>query len=145
MDGRCGTISAKPTGRVASLQRSKLRINQQMLAIQPIRARCAALLLVLAGCAAPPEQTSAPAAPRTLTPPPNKGTAARTTKGTKMAIDDETKQRIDRWIKDNNRNQYGDPKDTMYAGGTPLFSEMTGASKDRYEYILEKHPELRGK
>ena len=58
-------------------------------------------------------------------------------------MDDKTKQRIDRWIKDNNRNNYGDSKDTMYAGGTPLFDERTGKTKDRYDYILEKHPELR--
>jgi hypothetical protein len=40
-------------------------------------------------------------------------------------------------------NEYGDPKDTMYAGGTPLFNEMTGETVDRYEYILKQHPELR--
>ena len=57
--------------------------------------------------------------------------------------DEETKKRIDRWIQENNRNPYGDPKDTMYAGGTPLFDERTGNSKDKYDYILEKHPELR--
>jgi len=60
------------------------------------------------------------------------------------AIDSETRARIDRWIKEKHRNQYGDPPDTMYAGGTPLFDERTGRSRDRYEYILEKHPELRG-
>jgi hypothetical protein len=60
-----------------------------------------------------------------------------------MAADEETKKRVDRWIKENNRNPYGDPPDTMYAGGTPLFDERTGNSKDKYDYILEKHPELR--
>jgi hypothetical protein len=58
-------------------------------------------------------------------------------------IDPATKQRIDRWIKEKGRNEYGDPKDTMYMGGTPLFNEATGRRKDRYEYILERHPELR--
>jgi hypothetical protein len=60
-----------------------------------------------------------------------------------MAIDDATKQRIERWIKENDRNPYGDPKGTVYAGGTPLFDERSGRSRDRFEYILEKHPELR--
>jgi hypothetical protein len=60
-----------------------------------------------------------------------------------MAADEETKKRVDRWIKENKRNPYGDPPDTMYAGGTPLFDERTGNSKDKYDYILEKHPELR--
>lgn len=52
------------------------------------------------------------------------------------------KESIDAWIAENNLNQYGDPSDTMYAGGTPLFDESTGESKDRYEYILDKNPEL---
>lgn len=60
-----------------------------------------------------------------------------------MPIDEETRQRIDRWIKENNRNEFGDPKNTVYLGGTPLFDERTGRTRDRYEYILEKHPELR--
>lgn len=58
-------------------------------------------------------------------------------------IDDETKQRVDRWVRENNRNEYGDPKGTVYAGGTPLFNEMTGRQMDRYEYILKKNPGLR--
>jgi hypothetical protein len=60
-----------------------------------------------------------------------------------MAVDDATRERIDRWIKEKGLNSYGDPKDTVYAGGTPLFDERTGRSRDRYEYILERHPELR--
>jgi hypothetical protein len=58
-------------------------------------------------------------------------------------VDDETKQRIDRWIRDKNLNPYGDSKDTMYAGGSPLFNEATGQAQDRYEYILSRHPELK--
>jgi hypothetical protein len=60
-----------------------------------------------------------------------------------MPVDDNTKQRIDRWIKDNKRNPYGDEKNTMYTGGTPLFDEKTGKTRDKYDYILDKHPELR--
>ena len=51
------------------------------------------------------------------------------------------KQQIEAWIKENNLNQYGDPQDTVYMGGTPLFNEKTGESLDRYEYILRKHPD----
>jgi hypothetical protein len=58
-------------------------------------------------------------------------------------IDPNTRARIDRWIKEKRRNSYGDSPDTMYAGGTPLFDERTGKVKDKYEYILERHPELR--
>ena len=60
-----------------------------------------------------------------------------------MAVDPETKRRIDEWIRANGRNEFGDGKETNYAGGTPLFDMMTGQTRDRYEYILEKHPELR--
>ncbi len=48
---------------------------------------------------------------------------------------------IDRWINANNLNKYGDPKDTMYAGGTPLFNESSGERIDRYEYIKNQHPD----
>jgi hypothetical protein len=58
-------------------------------------------------------------------------------------INPETRARIDRWIKEKHRNPYGDPPDTMYAGGTPLFDERTGRARDKYEYILDRHPELR--
>ncbi len=60
-----------------------------------------------------------------------------------MPVNDKTKQKIDEWIRRENRNQYGDSKDTMYMGGTPLFDERSGQMKDRYEYILNKHPELK--
>ena len=60
-----------------------------------------------------------------------------------MPADDKTRERIDRWIRENGRNPYGDPPGTAYLGGTPLFDEMTGHRKDKYDYILEKHPELR--
>lgn len=53
----------------------------------------------------------------------------------------EEKQLIETWILENNLNQYGDPKDTVYIGGTPLFNEMTGESIDKYEYILRNYPD----
>jgi hypothetical protein len=61
----------------------------------------------------------------------------------RFVVDDETKTRIDKWIEENNFNRYGDPKGTVYAGGTPLFDMKTGKTFDRYQYILDKHPELR--
>jgi hypothetical protein len=61
-----------------------------------------------------------------------------------LAIDDSTKKKIDDWIQKSGRNQFGDPADTVYAGGNPLFDERNPKMKDRYEYILEKHPELKG-
>lgn len=58
-----------------------------------------------------------------------------------FTISDQEKLLIDSWLEQNNLNQYGDSKDTMYAGGTPLFDERTGDRTDRYEYILKKFPE----
>jgi len=57
-------------------------------------------------------------------------------------ISEVMKKRVDQWIQENNLNEYGDPKTTQYLGGTPLFDEFTGTQRDRYEYILENHPEL---
>jgi len=54
---------------------------------------------------------------------------------------EEEKLLIDKWIQEQDLNQNGDPKDTVYTGGTPLFNEATGERIDRYDYILEKHPE----
>lgn len=52
-------------------------------------------------------------------------------------------RRIDQWIASNGLNPYGDPPGTLYAGSSPLFDERTGITKDRYDYILEHHPELK--
>lgn len=49
---------------------------------------------------------------------------------------------IDEWIEENDLNEYGDPLNTLYTGGTPLFNEATGEVMDKYEYIIDKHPEL---
>ncbi len=57
-------------------------------------------------------------------------------------ISQGSKEKIDKWIEDNGLNKYGDQKNLMYAGGTPLFNEATGEITDRYEYILKNHPEL---
>ena len=51
----------------------------------------------------------------------------------------DQKRYIDDRIKREGLNEYGDPKDTMYAGGNPLFDMMTGSTRDRYEYILDNH------
>ncbi len=58
-----------------------------------------------------------------------------------MPLDTDEKQKIDKWLEENNFNKYGDSKDTVYIGGTPLFDEKTGMMKDRYEYLLEKFPD----
>ncbi|MCC7494321.1 MAG: hypothetical protein IT204_18330 [Fimbriimonadaceae bacterium] len=58
------------------------------------------------------------------------------------SISSKLRSKIEQWLRDEDRNEYGDPRDTMYAGGTPLFDERTGRTVDRYTYILQKHPHL---
>jgi hypothetical protein len=81
-----------------------------------------------------PFTAGTPQAPENAPPPQKKEAVSR--------VNPETRARIDRWIAENDLNDYGDPKGRMYVGGTPLFDESTGESRDRYEYVLEKHPEL---
>lgn len=59
-----------------------------------------------------------------------------------MPVDADLRRRVDRWIRENGLNRYGDPAGTIYTGGTPLFNERTGQQLDRYEFILARHPEL---
>ena len=54
----------------------------------------------------------------------------------------EAKDAIDAWLIANDLNRYGDPIGTYYAGGTPLFNEMTGEAIDRFEYVLKKQPDI---
>merc|ERR1712038_1577672 len=52
-----------------------------------------------------------------------------------------TLQVVDEWLISQSLNEFGDPEDTVYMGGNPLFDPVTGEMKDRYEYILEKFPD----
>lgn len=48
---------------------------------------------------------------------------------------------LDRWLKDHNLDEYGNAAGTMYAGGTPLFNEQTGATTKRTDYVYARQPE----
>jgi hypothetical protein len=50
---------------------------------------------------------------------------------------------VDRWLTAKKLDRYGHPEGTVYAGGTPLFNEATGESRDRMEYVFERQPEAR--
>ena len=56
------------------------------------------------------------------------------------AVEISDKAKIEKWLVDEGLNEYGDPADTLYAGGTPLFDEATGQTLDKYDYILRNHP-----
>jgi len=63
-------------------------------------------------------------------------------KQTVSGLNKEQKDKIETWINKEGLNRYGDPADTYYAGGTPLFDEASGETKERFEFILENHKEL---
>jgi hypothetical protein len=50
---------------------------------------------------------------------------------------------VDKWLTEKKMDRYGSPEGTMYAGGTPLFDERTGESRDRLDYVYERQPEAR--
>jgi hypothetical protein len=50
---------------------------------------------------------------------------------------------LDRWLQERKLDSYGHPEGTMYAGGSPLFNEATGESRDRLEYVFARQPEAR--
>lgn len=56
-----------------------------------------------------------------------------------VEVTEEERLRIDQWIKINNLNKFGEPKDKVYIS-FPLVDDVTGEAIDRYRYILSKHP-----
>jgi len=57
-------------------------------------------------------------------------------------LNKDQKKYLDDMIKQKGLNEFGDPKDTMYAGGTPLFDEKTGRSVPREQYVFSRHPDI---
>jgi len=57
--------------------------------------------------------------------------------GTKACTEDELRV-MDIWLESQKLNSYGDPQDTMYAGGSPLFDESTGVMASRCDYLMGK-------
>ena len=50
---------------------------------------------------------------------------------------------IDKWAQNHKLDRYGNPEGTMYAGGSPLFDERTGETRDRLDYFYERQPEAK--
>jgi hypothetical protein len=65
--------------------------------------------------------------------------AIRTPGGDKATVE----SCVDRWLQEHKLDQYGNAEGTMYAGGTPLFNEATGETRDRLEYVFSRQPEAR--
>ena len=60
-----------------------------------------------------------------------------------LAGRESTEACVDRWLEEHKLDRYGHPEGTMYAGGTPLFNEATGETRDRLEYVYERQPEAK--
>ena len=63
-------------------------------------------------------------------------------KKTAADLSNADKQAIDNWLEEKDLNRYGDAKNAVYTGGTPLFDEKTGQAIERYDYILNKFPDI---
>ncbi|HTX86508.1 MAG TPA: hypothetical protein VMC41_00390 [Candidatus Nanoarchaeia archaeon] len=72
------------------------------------------------------------------------GKSASTTAASVTAADltAAQKQSIDNWLAKRGLNRYGDSPNAVYTGGTPLFNEATGKAIERYDYILNKFPDI---
>ncbi len=96
--------------------------------------RLLAVVLALAaqGCKNPPEQ-----------PGPGSSTDAGSAAPAPSDGRSQEETCVDRWLSARGLDRYGHPEGTMYAGGTPLFDERTGETKDRLAYVYERHPEAK--
>ena len=48
--------------------------------------------------------------------------------------------RINRWLREQGLNTYGDAPDTVYPQESPLIDEASGKPIDRYSYLMRKFP-----
>jgi hypothetical protein len=50
---------------------------------------------------------------------------------------------LDKWLQGKKLDRYGHPEGTMYAGGSPIFNEMTGEARERLDYVYERQPDAK--
>jgi len=81
-----------------------------------------------------------PACPQPAAPPAPKADAAPKAEGP-----EDPERCLDRVLREAGLNRFGDPPDTVYAGGNPLFDEATGRAVPRREYVARRAPELAAK
>ncbi len=101
--------------------------------------RRALLLALLTAC----QEPATPAAPANLPPGATQAApaAANPAPVTVPAVSARAAC-VDAQLGARHLNLYGDPPDTVYAGGSPLFDEKTSATRDRIQYVVAKHPEI---
>jgi hypothetical protein len=90
------------------------------------------------------QQTPSPATLSGATPTEDSGTLPAGDSGTQAQGGNAAVEAcVDRWLQEHKLDRFGHPEGTMYAGGSPLFNEATGESKDRLEYVFGRNPEAR--
>ncbi len=112
------------------------------------RTTASVVLLALSGLAAAcadqsgpptaPRPAPAAAAPAPVAPPPAPAPDAGAAPAPSPA-----EACADRWLAEHKLNPFGDPAETGYLGGTPLFDERTGQRKSRLEHLFAKHDSLK--
>jgi hypothetical protein len=117
----------------------------------PTLAAVVAMGAVLPACAkterSPPTPPAAlaPAPSPTPAPAQTDPTAAPDEPGTRLSASRAAEEEcVDKWLAGRGLDRYGNPRGTMYAGGTPLFDERTGEHVDRLGYVYERQPLARG-
>jgi len=86
------------------------------------------------GTAAPPAADSTPAARPTASATPAPAAQA-------IRVNAEQAACVEKWLAGHGLDDYGNPKDTMYAGGSPTFDEKTGKTVDRWVLVAKNRPE----
>ena len=104
-----------------------------------------------ASCAKPEQPAPSPPAARAATPAATPSPtpsaaptgAAETTPAAAPRSRADEEACVDRWLAAHKLDAYGHPEGTMYAGGTPLFDERTGETRDRLDYVYVRQPGAR--
>ena len=105
------------------------------------------LLLAAAACRpSSPHEASAPPPPPSAAPaarptPPAERAAPAPVAASRIQLDAKQTECVEKWLQGHGLDDYGNPKGTMYAGGTPTFDEATGRSVDRWTLVAKNRPE----
>jgi len=105
------------------------------------------LLLAAAACRpSTPHEASAPPPPPSAAPaarptPPAERAAPAPVAASRIQLDAKQTECVEKWLQGHGLDDYGNPKGTMYAGGTPTFDEATGRSVDRWTLVAKNRPE----
>ena len=92
-----------------------------------------------------PHQASAPAptatAPAAARPQSASDRAPAPASSSVPRLDATQTECVEKWLKGHGLDDYGNPRGTMYAGGTPTFDEATGRTVDRWSLVVKNRPE----